>query len=65
MAGQNSDFARVRAVSEDNLELPRRYVDCFDRFDCRLRRLLDDFDPGMKTAGSSACSTSSSTSSCR
>ena len=31
---------------ERNLELARRYVDCFDGFDCAYDVLLDDFEPG-------------------
>src|SRR5207248_6582849 len=33
-----------------NLELGRRYVDCFDGFACGYDALLDDYDPGMTSA---------------
>ena len=47
----NSDFrARSCPYLERNLELARRYVDCFDGFDCAYDVLLDDFEPGMTTA---------------
>ena len=34
---------------ERNYELARRYVDCFDGYDCPYDVLLDDYEPGMKT----------------
>jgi carboxypeptidase Taq len=49
-ARSQSDFAAFRPHLERNLELGRRYVDCFDGFDCDYDALLDDYEPGMKTA---------------
>lgn len=48
-ARANSDFAAFAPFLERNLELTRRYVDCFDTFDCAYDVLLDDFEPGMRT----------------
>ena len=49
-ARANSDFASFAPYLERNLELARRYVDCFDGFDCPYDVLLDDYEPGMKSA---------------
>jgi carboxypeptidase Taq len=49
-ARKRSDFAAFAPRLERNLELARRYVDCFDGFDCAYDALLDDYEPGMKTA---------------
>jgi carboxypeptidase Taq len=49
-ARQRSDFAAFAPYLEHNLELRRRYVDCFEGFDHPYDVLLDDFEPGMKTA---------------
>jgi carboxypeptidase Taq len=49
-ARENSDYAAFAPYLKRNLELARRYVDCFDGFDCAYDALLDDFEPGMKTA---------------
>ncbi len=49
-ARANSDFQSFVPYLERNLELARRYVDCFDGFDCAYDVLLDDFEPGMRTA---------------
>jgi carboxypeptidase Taq len=49
-ARERSDFAAFAPYLERNLELTRRYVACFDGFDCAYDVLLDDYDPGMKTA---------------
>ena len=49
-ARERSDFDAFVPYLEENLELARRYVDCFDDFDCRYDVLLDDFEPGMRTA---------------
>ena len=46
----NSDFGAFAPYLERNLELARRYVDCFDGFECAYDVLLDDYEPGMKTA---------------
>jgi carboxypeptidase Taq len=48
-ARSTSDFAAFKPHLERNLELARRYVDCFDDFDCAYDALLDDYEPGMKT----------------
>ncbi len=49
-ARANSDFDSFVPYLEHNIELARRYVDCFDEFDCAYDALLDDFEPGMTTA---------------
>ncbi|MBV8941565.1 MAG: carboxypeptidase M32 [Solirubrobacterales bacterium] len=49
-ARARSDFAAFVPYLERNIELARRYVDCFDWFDCAYDALLDDYDPGMRTA---------------
>ncbi len=49
-ARAESDFPAFAPYLERNLELARRYVDCFDEFDCAYDALLDDYEPGMKTA---------------
>jgi carboxypeptidase Taq len=48
-ARENCDYQAFAPYLERNLELTRRYVDCFDGFDCAYDVLLDDFEPGMKT----------------
>ncbi len=49
-ARAESDFASFAPYLKHNLELARRYVDCFDGFDCAYDALLDDYEPGGKTA---------------
>jgi carboxypeptidase Taq len=49
-ARAESDYAAFRPWLDRNLELRRRYVDCFDRSDEDYDILLDDYEPGMKTA---------------
>ncbi len=49
-ARRNSDFSAFAPHMVRNLELARRYVDCFDGFDCAYDVLLDDYDAGMTTA---------------
>jgi carboxypeptidase Taq len=49
-AREQSDFAAFAPYLRTNLELARRYVDCFDNFDCPYDVLLDDYDEGMTTA---------------
>jgi len=49
-ARANSDFAAFVPYLRENLELTKRYIDCFNTFDCPYDVLLDDFDPGTKTA---------------
>ncbi|HZT44842.1 MAG TPA: carboxypeptidase M32 [Gaiellaceae bacterium] len=48
-ARRTSDFALFRPYLERNVELRRRYADCFET-DEPYDALLDDFEPGMKTA---------------
>ncbi len=48
-ARKNSDFAAFAPYLKRNLELARRYVDCFEGFECAYDVLLDDYDPGMRT----------------
>jgi carboxypeptidase Taq len=45
-----SDYGRFRPALARNLELRRRYVECFDGYDDPYDVLLDDHEPGMKTA---------------
>jgi carboxypeptidase Taq len=49
-ARAESDFGAFAPYLDRNLELARRYVDCFDDFDCAYDVLLDDFEPGMRTS---------------
>jgi carboxypeptidase Taq len=49
-ARATSEFAAFSPYLEHNLELARRYVDCFDDYDCAYDVLLDDYEPGMRTA---------------
>jgi carboxypeptidase Taq len=49
-ARAQSDFAAFAPYLTTNYELARRYVDCFDEFDCAYDALLDDYDPGMRCA---------------
>jgi carboxypeptidase Taq len=48
-ARANDDFASFLPVLERNLELKRRYVECFEWDDSPYTPLLDDFEPFMKT----------------
>jgi carboxypeptidase Taq len=48
-AREHSDYQAFAPYLERNLELARRYIDCFEEFDCAYDALLDDFEPGMKT----------------
>lgn len=48
-ARANSDFAGFLPALERNLELKRRYVECFEWDDSPYTPLLDDFEPFMKT----------------
>jgi len=52
-AKERSDFTSYLPHLERNVELKRRYAECFDGFE-RFERpydpLLDDFEPGMSTA---------------
>ena len=49
-ARQDSDFSQFLPALRHNFELRRRYVECFDDYDEPYDVLLDDFEPGMKTA---------------
>ena len=49
-ARQESDFSQFLPALRTNIELRRRYVECFDDYDEPYDVLLDDFEPGMKTA---------------
>ena len=49
LARERSDFAGFVPYLERNFELVRRYVDCFDNFDCAYDVLLDDYEPGGRT----------------
>ncbi|HWF73433.1 MAG TPA: carboxypeptidase M32 [Solirubrobacteraceae bacterium] len=49
-ARARSDFAAFLPHLRRNLELKRRYVECFDGYDTAYDILLDDFEPGMRTA---------------
>jgi carboxypeptidase Taq len=49
-ARANSDFAAFRPWLERVLELRLRYADCFAPFDDPYDVLLDDYEPGMRTA---------------
>ncbi len=48
-ARARSDFEQFRPVLETNLELKRRYVECFQWDDSPYTPLLDDFEPFMTT----------------
>ncbi len=49
-ARAGNDYASFRPWLDKNLELRRRYIDCFDPTDEPYDVLLDDYEPGMKTA---------------
>jgi len=44
------DFASFLPYLKGNLELKRRYIECFEPAEEPYDVLLDDFEPGMKTA---------------
>jgi carboxypeptidase Taq len=48
-ARANNDFAAFLPALERNLELKKRYVECFEWDDSPYTPLLDDFEPQMKT----------------
>src|ERR1700690_2462549 len=48
-ARANSDFAAFLPYLRRGLELKRRYIECFDGYECACGVLLDDFEPGMRT----------------
>jgi len=49
-ARKQSDWAMFQPYLEKVIELRRQYVDCFPAADEDYDLLLDDFEPGMKTA---------------
>ncbi len=49
-ARASSDFASFLPYLERNIELKRRYVDCFEWSDSPYTPLLDDYEPGMVTS---------------
>ena len=49
-ARRESDFASFLPYLERNIELRRQYVACFEPADEDYDHLLDDYEPGMKTA---------------
>ena len=49
-ARRDSDFAGFVPYLERNFELVRRYVECFDEYECAYDPLLDDYEPGARTA---------------
>jgi carboxypeptidase Taq len=48
-ARRNDDFASFLPVLERNLDLKRRYVECFEWDDSPYTALLDDYEPFMTT----------------
>ena len=49
-ARKASDWSMFQPYLEKVIELRRRYVDCFEPADEDYDILLDDYEPGMKTA---------------
>ncbi|HKZ70789.1 MAG TPA: carboxypeptidase M32 [Anaerolineales bacterium] len=49
-ARKKSDFSIFLPHLQKNVELKFKYVECFDDYDHVYDVLLDDFEPGMKTA---------------
>ena len=49
-AREDNDYALFLPQLERAVELKRRYIECFDGYDEPYDVLLDDFEPGMKTA---------------
>jgi len=49
-ARRTSDFELFRPYLEQNVELKKRYIECFQPVDEPYDALLDDFEPGVKTA---------------
>jgi carboxypeptidase Taq len=52
-ARESSDFASFAPFLQHNIELARRYVECFDGmdgFECAYDVLLDDYEPQMSAA---------------
>src|SRR5206468_10203576 len=49
-ARRTSDFQLFLPHLENAIELKKRYIECFQPVDEPYDALLDDFEPGMKTA---------------
>jgi carboxypeptidase Taq len=49
-AREENDFASFLPSLERNVELKRQYIACFEGYDEPYDVLLDDYEPGMKTA---------------
>jgi carboxypeptidase Taq len=49
-ARRNDDFASFLPYLRTNVELKRRYVECFEWSDSAYTPLLDDYEPGMLTS---------------
>jgi carboxypeptidase Taq len=49
-ARAESDFSAFAPYLARNLELTRRYVSCFEDFACAYDVLLDDYEPGVRSA---------------
>ena len=49
-AREDDDYALFLPHLRRAIELKRRYIDCFESFDEPYDALLDDYEPGMKTA---------------
>ena len=49
-AKEGADYEKMLPHLETHLELKHRYVECFDPADETYDVLLDDYEPGMKTA---------------
>jgi carboxypeptidase Taq len=49
-ARRNSDFRSFLPYLEHNVELKRRYIECFDNGETPYDILLDDYEEGMKTS---------------
>jgi carboxypeptidase Taq len=49
-ARKDSDFSMLVPYLARNFELARRYVDCFDSYDRAYDVVLDDYEPGMRSA---------------
>ena len=49
-ARTDDDYASFRPLLDRTLELKRRYIECFAPSDDPYDPLLDDFEPGMRTA---------------
>ena len=48
-ARRNDDFASFLPYLRTNVELKRRYIECFEPADLPYTALLDDYEPGMTT----------------